>query len=203
MTLSKILAALVVAGALIVAGCGDDDNNSSADSGSKAAGNSTDRAFVADMVPHHQSAIEMATIAKDRGESTFVKELADDIVKTQAAEIKVLRSEDTGLERAGMKVGSLGVAEHMKGMDDDPAMLKTADPFDAAFLKMMIPHHEGAIEMAKAELAKGKDRELRAIASDITGVQQREIAAMRKHLEDAGASDEGTKDERHGSGHSG
>jgi uncharacterized protein (DUF305 family) len=200
MTLSKILAALAVAGALIAAGCGDDDNSSGA-KGSTAGGNGADRAFVADMVPHHQSAIEMAKIAQDRGQSTFVKELADDIITTQTEEIKVLRREDEGLDTAGFKAGSLGVPEHMKGMEGDPATLKTADPFDGAFLKMMIPHHQGAIEMAKAELAKGTDRELKAIASDIINVQQREISDMRKHLGDAGASDDGMKDDAHGSGH--
>lgn len=196
----KVLAVLLAAGALVVAGCGDDDNNSGG-STSKAAGNGTDRAFVADMTIHHESAIEMAKIAQDRGQSTFVKELADDIVKTQAKEIKIFASEDEGLDTAGITVGSLGVAEHMKGMEGEPATLKSADPFDAAFLKMMIPHHEGAIEMAKAELAKGQNRELKATASDIIGVQQREITAMRKHL--GGDDKTSEEDPEHGTGHSG
>ena len=200
MRFMKVLAVLLAAGALIVAGCGDDDNNSGG-STSKAAGNGTDRAFAADMTIHHESAIEMAKIAQDRGQSTFVKDLADDIVKTQAEEIKVFASEDEGLDTAGITVGSLGVAEHMKGMEGEPATLKSADPFDAAFLKMMIPHHEGAIEMAKAELAKGQDRELKETASDIIGVQQREIAAMRKHL--GGDDKTSEEDPEHGAGHSG
>jgi len=202
MALRKILPVLVAAGALIVAGCGDDDDKSGG-STSKAAGNGTDRAFAADMTIHHESAIEMAKIAQDRGQSTFVNELADDIVKTQTEEIEVFASEDEGLDTAGITVGSLGVAEHMKGMDGDPATLKRANPFDAAFLKMMIPHHEGAIEMAKAQLAKGQDPQLKAIASDIIGVQQREIADMRKHLADAGSSKDGTQEEDHDPGHSG
>lgn len=202
MTPSKLLSALAVSGALLVAGCGDDDSGSG-DSRSRAPGNSTDRAFVADMVPHHQSAIEMAEIAQDRGQSTFVKDLASDIVRTQTEEIATLRREDEGLDAAGIKQGSLGVPEHMKGMDDDPATLKTANPFDAAFMKMMIPHHEGAIEMARAELAKGRDRETRALAQDILGTQQREIAAMRKQLRASDSSAGDMNEGGHGSGHSG
>lgn len=198
MTLRKLLPALVATGALIVAGCGD-DNKSGSDS--KSGGNGTDRAFASDMAIHHESAIEMAKIAQDRGESTFVKELADDIIKTQTEEIKVFSREDEGLDTAGIKVGSLGVAEHMKGMDGEPATLKRADPFDAAFLKMMIPHHEGAIEMAKAEIAKGADRELKAIASDIIGVQTREIAEMRKHLGDDAPTTDSMDEGNHGAGH--
>ena len=78
----KMLAALVAAGALAVAGCGADQAPTTG--ASKANGNGTDRAFVAAMVPHHQSAVDMAKIAQERGRSAFVKQLADDIVRTQS-----------------------------------------------------------------------------------------------------------------------
>ena len=198
---ARTIAALAATAALAVAGCGDDETNRN--SKSSAGGNGVDRAFVADMIPHHESAIEMAKIAQQRGESPFVKELADDIASSQSNEIATLRREDEGLEIAGVKRGSLGVPAHMMGMDDDPAKLKTADPFDEAFIKMMIPHHEGAIEMAKVELAKGEDPELKELAQDIIDAQQREIAAMRKHIGDSGSSDDAKQDEDHGAGHTG
>ncbi len=175
----KILPVLLAAGALTVAGCGDD---SSSDTGAGAAGNAVDRAFVADMVPHHQSAVAMAKIAQERGESAFVKQLADDIVRTQNQEIDVMRREDQTLAEAGIQKGSLGVAEHMMGMDADVESLKTAKPFDKAFITEMIPHHEGAVTMAKAELSKGKSTKLKLVAQGIVTAQEREIAAMRKHL---------------------
>jgi uncharacterized protein (DUF305 family) len=178
MTTSRASAA-VVAATLIIAGCGE---SSSGDSGSSTAGNGADRAFVADMVPHHQSAIAMAKIAEQRGKSSFVKQLAANIVKTQAAEIATLRAADKRLAAAGVKAGSLGVARDKMGMDHDPAMLKTAKPFDAEFMKMMIPHHQGAVEMAGAELKKGADPQLKALAQRIISAQQREIADMRKQL---------------------
>jgi uncharacterized protein (DUF305 family) len=64
---------------LAVAGCGSDENSGS---GESAGGNGTHRAFVAGTIPHHESAVEMAEIARQRGESEFVKQLADDIVRT-------------------------------------------------------------------------------------------------------------------------
>ena len=196
---TRALAALAATAAFAVAGCGDDDTSSSK---SGSGGNGVDRAFVADMIPHHESAIQMAKIAQQRGESAFVKELADDIANSQSDEIATMRREDEALELAGVKPGSLGVPGHMKGMDDDPAKLRSADPFDEAFIRMMIPHHEGAIEMAKVELAKGEDPELKALAQDITDAQQREISDMRKHLGDTGSSD-AMQDEENGAGHSG
>jgi uncharacterized protein (DUF305 family) len=194
------LPALAVAGALLAAGCGS--TSSAADSRSSAPGNSVDRAFVAHMIPHHRSAVQMAKIAQRRGRSAFVKQLAAAIVRTQTNEIAAMRAEDRRLQRAGVKKGSLGVPEHMMGMNGDVASLKTAKPFDRAFLRMMIPHHQGAIVMANAELTKGKDPVLKRLARNIITAQQREIREMRKHLSDTStaAMPEGSM---HGGGHSG
>ena len=175
------LSALAAVAALAVAGCGDDGG--ALDSGSDVKGNGTDRAFVEGMIPHHESALDMAEVAQKRGESAFVKKLAGDIVRTQTQEIETLRREDEGLETAGVKVGSLGMPEHAMGMTDDAASLKTAKPFDEAFMKMMISHHVGAVEMAKVELAKGADPELKQLAQEIIDAQQREIDAMNEFRE--------------------
>ena len=53
---------------------------------------------------------------------------------------------------------------------------------DADFAAMMIPHHQGAIEMAEAELRFGRNEKLRRIAQEIIVDQQGEIAAMRLAL---------------------
>ena len=50
---------------------------------------------------------------------------------------------------------------------------------DADFVAMMVPHHQGAIEMAQAELRYGRNEQLRRMAQEIIVTQQQEIAAMR------------------------
>jgi uncharacterized protein (DUF305 family) len=184
MSRAKLVVAIAAGLSLAAGGCGSDDSEGA------AGGNGVDRAFAQAMIPHHESAVEMAEIAQERGESQFVKNLADDIVGTQNAEIETLRAQDAELEQAGVEPGDLGVEEHMIGMEGDPSMLRSADPFDREFIEMMIPHHEAAIEMARAELENGADPELKALAEDIIDAQQREISEMREHL-DGGGSMEG------------
>lgn len=167
-----VLLALPIVALLLAACGGSDDETTTADE-------STDAAFVAEMVPHHESAIEMAEIAQERAEHPEVKQLADDIVASQSQEIETLNqiSERIGDEEAG---ASLGMSSEEMGMHSDPAELETAKPFDQAFIDMMIPHHQGAIMMAHEELANGSDEEAKAIAEDIIAAQSSEIEQMNE-----------------------
>jgi uncharacterized protein (DUF305 family) len=60
--------------------------------------------------------------------------------------------------------------------------IKPTGDVDAEFAAMMIPHHQGAIEMAMAELRYGRNEQLRRLAQEIIVTQQQEIAAMRLAL---------------------
>ena len=62
----------------------------------------------------------------------------------------------------------------------------SSDP-DHDFAKMMIPHHQGAIDMAKVELRYGKDERLRRLAQGIIVEQRQEIAVMQSILSEGGA----------------
>jgi uncharacterized protein (DUF305 family) len=54
---------------------------------------------------------------------------------------------------------------------------------DVDFMRMMIPHHQGAIDMAKVEVEHGKDPELRKMAQKIIADQEKEIREMRAWLD--------------------
>ena len=69
----------------------------------------------------------------------------------------------------------------MNGMHAKP----TGKP-DADFARMMIPHHQGEIDMARVELQYGIDPELRQLATDIVAAQEKEIAQMKAWLEKNG-----------------
>lgn len=156
-----------------------------------------DQAFIDMMVPHHQSAIEMAKVANERSEREEILALADEIIGAQESEIAQLRAWRQDWfgsdETPGMDAMPLMPGMEMPGMDGmamegtmdmtvDIEALKTAEPFDRAFIEAMTEHHETAIAAATV-IASATDRaELQTIAADIIEAQQREIDQMQGWL---------------------
>jgi uncharacterized protein (DUF305 family) len=66
----------------------------------------------------------------------------------------------------------------MAKMHHDMAVAPTGD-IDRDFVNGMIPHHQGAVDMAEVELARGHDPALKKLARDIIAAQRREIAFMK------------------------
>jgi uncharacterized protein (DUF305 family) len=186
----------LIALAAIAVGCGDDDS-------SGGRGNDTDAAFVNDMVPHHEAAVEMAMLANTRAEHPELRRLADDIIAAHNREIDTMSSVKADLagEHGDHMAGDAHMSgdEHSRGMGMDPQELRDAKPFDREFIDMMIPHHRGAITMAKEELEKGENATLRGLAEDIVSAQEREIAQMREWRMAWYGSSAGSEDSMHGS----
>ena len=159
----------VALGAFAPIGCGSSDHG---------AGATVDRALLNDMIPHHESAIEMAEIAGKRAEHREIRGLAAAIVADQRAEIRLM----AGLKDkvpAGDASSHMGMSRHRMGMSMDTAELARAKPFDRAFIDAMVPHHQGAIHMARRELASGRSAEVRRLARRIIKAQKKEIADMK------------------------
>jgi uncharacterized protein (DUF305 family) len=74
------------------------------------------------------------------------------------------------------------MTEAMRRMDEGMAINHSGNA-DRDFAAMMIPHHQGAIDMAKAELQFGRDPVLRRLAQGIIVEQQQEIEVMRRRLD--------------------
>lgn len=191
MRTKMILATLVaVAAAMLTACSSSDDSSASADF------NDADVTFAQDMIPHHRQATEMAALASTRTDTPAVLELASDIQAAQEPEIDTMTGWLTswgkdvpteGDDMAGMDHSDMGGdSSSMPGMmsDDQLDELKSSSGagFDRMFLTMMLAHHEGAIEMAKAEQSDGENADAKALAVTIEKDQTAEIATMRTLL---------------------
>ena len=204
-----VVAAL--AGALVLLGCGGNGerpvatvstSHPSATASSPARSfNDADVMFAQQMIPHHQQAIEMAQMAPSHTQNPKVRALAAKIEAAQAPEIKTM----TGwLQAWGKPVPSAmpGMMSPMPGMMGSPAPGMSGAPvpgmmtqqemahlnaahgahFDHLFLQMMIRHHQGAVEMARIELAEGVNPAAKKLARQIETSQTAQIAQMQRML---------------------
>lgn len=81
----------------------------------------------------------------------------------------------TGPETGFQKANAVAMDRMMADMDVPP----TGD-VDRDFIRMMIPHHQGGVDMAEALLRYGENAELKALAHAIIDVQKKEIALMQR-----------------------
>ena len=152
-----------------------------------------DQMFIDMMVPHHEGAVAMAKIAKERADHPEIKAMAAGVISSQEAEIGEMKgwrkawfgSEAIPAMRMAVKQADVDGMDRMPGMSSmqdmagDIERLKTAVPFDLAFLDAMVPHHEGAVAMAEQSASQAQHAEIKALALKIMDVQRKEIAQMK------------------------
>jgi uncharacterized protein (DUF305 family) len=151
-------------------------DHSATDHGSMAGADTPyDAQFIDSMIAHHEGAIAMAKQALSEAERPEIKALAEAIVTAQTSEIAQLKqwrqawypnlAETSG---TGMDMGTMEIAAD------------ASTPFDQRFIAAMIPHHEGAIAMAKDAQQKAEHQEIKTLAQAVITAQEAEIAQMKQ-----------------------
>ncbi len=149
--------------------------------------NADDVAFATNMIPHHQQAVEMSALAPDRSTNPQLVEMAEQISAAQQPEVDTLKVFLVQWnENPDTNTGQGGHGATMQGMVDEATMTKleslNGTEFDTLWLESMIGHHEGAIEMAKAEIANGENVDAKRLAQTIVDTQQAEMGQMKQML---------------------
>jgi uncharacterized protein (DUF305 family) len=156
------------------------------------ADDSLEAGFARDMMIHHDQAVAMALLIRDRTADPAVKTLATDILLTQENQIgqmlgwlNVWGLPATSAEPPMAWMGH-PVSGRMPGMatPEELAHLEhlSGNAADTEFLRLMIRHHQGGIPMAEEAIARSGNDQVRALATAIVAAQQSEITAMEDLL---------------------
>lgn len=177
---------LVIAGTIAVVGltgCTININSpaqSAEQTDSKSEFSSNDQMFAQMMIPHHQQAVDLSALAPERSTNQEVLELAQTISDEQAPEIEQMgiwlgegHSHDMGHDMPMAGMVSEADFETLKGL--------TGTEFDKQFLKLMIAHHEGAIEMVSM-IADSENAEVANLGQQIVISQTEQIEYMKELL---------------------
>ncbi len=149
--------------------------------------NDPDTAFAKGMLGHHRGAVDMAKIELKYGTDETMRKLAQDIIDSQQLEIDILNKwlashPDAPKPKPNTEAMQEAYAKGMNTMHSD-MMLGIAEPVaDMAFARGMLPHHIGAVDMAKVQLQYGTDEEMRKLAQDIIDAQQPEIELIQNWI---------------------
>ncbi|TGD89891.1 DUF305 domain-containing protein [Mycolicibacterium sp. CH28] len=186
-----VAAATALATALVIASCSRSEDHAertapaTTSTEAVAAHNADDVMFAQMMIPHHQQALELAAMVPQRSTDPAVTKLASTIAAEQQPEINTMKALLLQWDvdpHAAADHGGMG----MQGMVDDATMAKLGSlkgaGFDTLWLQSMIGHHQGAIEMAKAEIANGTSADMTTLAKSIVTAQQAEIDQMKQML---------------------
>ncbi|WP_051706401.1 DUF305 domain-containing protein [Nocardioides aequoreus] len=154
-----------------------------------------DEMFMQMMIPHHAQALEMTELAAEHATDRRVRLLAERISAAQGPEISMmaawLEERDLEVPRASDDPLEFDHGEHghmeMTGMLTQAQLgrLGTArgEDFDRLFLRYMIGHHEGAVQMADETAGGGLDVRVGETRDDISSSQSAEIARMEQLLD--------------------
>lgn len=185
-----VVGGIVVAAAVVTASLGWSRTTVTPGEDSAEAG------FARDMITHHEQAVEMALLVRDRTMEPLARSFATDIILTQTNQmgqmmgwLDVWRLPLTGLDRPMTWMGHGGQSMPGLAMPSELAELSNLNGAEAEvlFLQLMSRHHLGGIPMARAILEQSEHPVTSRLATSIINAQQNEVVFMAGMLAERGA----------------
>lgn len=145
--------------------------------------------FLKGMIPHHQSAIDMAqSYLKYGGVNQDLKQLAEDIIQAQTGEMELMDQLIQEIEASGetdteKEQGYLDAYNQMMAGHMHMGHGSSSSSVERAFAEGMIMHHQMAVDMSEAILDYTDHDQVRRLAEDIIAAQEKEILKMQEIME--------------------
>lgn len=151
-------------------------------------GKSFDLQFIDQMIPHHEGALMSSEHMISNSKHPEMRQLYEDIQISQSEQIEQMQEwrnewypdaeKASGMMNEGQAASKMG-----NGMMDGSMQGRMGgNTLDTMFLKMMIPHHQMAVDMSDEALSKAEHPELRDLAQKIRDEQSSEIEIMQGYL---------------------
>jgi uncharacterized protein (DUF305 family) len=150
-----------------------------------------DLQFIDQMIVHHQGAIMSSEHMIADSERPELRQLAENIQRSQSEQIEQMRAWREQWYPDAEPTSEMMDSTQMEGMMGEGHMqeeMMGGDTTDSMFLRMMIPHHQSAIDMSEQALERAEHPELRELAQQIIDEQTAEIGLMEGYLEEIEAS---------------
>ncbi|MFJ1651051.1 DUF305 domain-containing protein [Streptomyces sp. NPDC088337] len=195
-------AALVATGAITYAVA--EDSGGARSAATVPVADSADAGFARDMAVHHQQAVEMSFVVRDRTTDTEVRRLAYDIAQTQANQRGMLlgwldlwelpkvsaKPPMAWMGMGGMPAGEDGAL--MPGMATNTEMRELGEldgrQAEVFYLQLMTDHHKGGVHMAEGCVARCAVGVEKRLARGMVASQRSELRLMADMLKERGAA---------------
>jgi len=134
------------------------------------------------MIEHHIGAVQMSELLLNKGKDAELKTFSQKVIDAQKMEIEMLKKFQNKVEvSADAKEFQQALNQSMGAMMNKE--IKIYSDIDKDYAAQMIPHHQSAVEMAKAYLKYGKQPELLQLCENIIREQNIEIAQLQNWLD--------------------
>ena len=145
--------------------------------------------FLVNMIPHHQGAILSSKKLLETTTNQALIDLANNIIKAQEKEVEEftllideLKAKNTNYDDIDTAAFGDEMEVLMNNMMEAMSSIKVTENDDINFLKGMIPHHKGAVDVSRKILEATKDDKIKEIAYRIITAQEKEINDMNNML---------------------
>jgi uncharacterized protein (DUF305 family) len=150
----------------------------------------SEESFLVNMIPHHQEAVDTSRIILEQSTNPELKKIASEIIAGQVKEIEMMNT------RLKTWYPTTKVTSSYQNMMDPKLDTLTGTTLDQSYISGMIPHHQGALDMATAIKKISQKIELKMFADDILRTQSKEIGIL-KSLQPKIPTHHDTKNDHH------